>query len=686
MASVAEQQAQKAEVNLPNLVHWKLQQDRDNILWVLCDRANETTNSLSQAVLTELGDILTYAESQSLAGLVIHSAKKNGFIAGADIREFEGYESAADVTALITRGHELLARLENLPCHTVAAVHGFCLGGGLELALACNYIIARNTDDTRIGLPEVKLGIFPGLGGSVRLTEQLGGMKALPLMLSGRLLRAKAARGMGIVDELVEDTGDIRWAARRAIKQTRQPRKLALTDELTNTGPARKALAKVMRRQTAAKANPKHYPSPFALIDLWEEHGGDRDAMFRGEAEAVGKLMVGDTAKNLRRIFHLTERMKGLGKVEGLDFDVKRVHVIGAGVMGGDIAAWCVTQGMEVTLQDRELKFIEPALKRAAKLFKRRMKTRPAIAAAQSRLIADVEGKGVERADVIIEAIFEDRDAKRELFKGIEPRMKSHAILATNTSAIPLEELSSVLSNPSRLIGLHFFNPVAKMQLVEVVHAANTEQKFIDMGSAFCTQINRFPLPTKSSPGFLVNRVLAPYLMEAMTMYVEGTGKETLDAAAEQFGMPMGPVELADVVGLDVCIKVAETLASDGYTKERELLQDMIAKKELGKKTGKGFYEWEKGKPKKQSVPGENAYHEVIAKRLLRPFLDECKKCSAENIVADDDLLDAGIIFGTGFAPFYGGPMNYLKHYADGAKPAQAANSDAGKKAEEASA
>lgn len=665
MGQVAQQQAVEAHAELPNLVHWKLEHDRDNILWVVCDRANESTNTLSQAVLTEFGDVLTYAEQRPLAGMVILSAKKSGFIAGADIREFEGYESAEEVTALITRGHELLARLENLPCHTVAGVHGFCLGGGLELALACNYIIAENTANTRIGLPEVKLGIFPGLGGSVRLTEQLGGMKAMQLMLTGRLLRPGAARGMGVIDELVEDTGDMRWAARRAVLKVRHPRALSLKDELTNSGPARKALARVMRKQTAAKANPKHYPAPFALIDLWEEHGGDREAMFRGEAKAVGELMVSDTAKNLRRIFYMTERMKGLGKAAGQEFDVKRVHVIGAGVMGGDIAAWCVTQGMEVTLQDRELKYIKPALERANKLFKRRLKTRPAVSAAKARLIADVEGKGVERADVIIEAIYEDRDAKRALFKEIEPKMKNQAVLATNTSAIPLEDLSSVLSKPSRLIGLHFFNPVAKMQLVEVVHGENTDQKYVDMGSAFCTQINRFPLPTKSSPGFLVNRVLAPYLMEAMTMYIEGTGKETLDAAAEQFGMPMGPVELADIVGLDVCIKVAETLSGEGYEKERALLEGMIEKKHLGKKTGQGFYKWEKGKPEKNSAPGENPYHEVVARRLLKPFLDECRKCSAEGIVADDELLDAGIIFGTGFAPFYGGPMNYLANYAN---------------------
>ncbi len=647
-----------------DLVHWRVTKDRDDILWVVCDRANESTNSLSQAVLSEFNDILDYASAQKLNGMVISSAKKNGFIAGADIREFESFDDASEVTALITRGHEMLFRLENMSCHTVAAVHGFCLGGGLELAMACDYIIAANADNTRIGLPEVQLGIFPGLGGSVRLTERVGGMKGMQVMLTGRPLRAKAARAMGVVDELVEETGSLRWAARRAVMKKRKPRKLSMVDRLSNKAPARKLLAKTMRKKTAEKANPKHYPAPFALIDLWEEHRDDRKAMFRAEAEAVGKLMVSDTAKSLRRIFYMTERLKGMGKVDGLDFDVKRVHVVGAGVMGGDIAAWCVTQGMDVTLQDREMKYIEPALKRAKKLFRRRLKTRAASGAAEARLVPDVDAKGVERADVVIEAIYEDRDAKQALYRELEPRMAPHAVLATNTSAIPLEELSTALENPARLIGLHFFNPVAKMQLVEVVHAPNTDQSFIDKGTAFCTQINRFPIPTKSSPGFLVNRVLAPYLMEAMTMYLEGESKETLDAAAVDFGMPMGPIELADVVGLDVCSKVAETLAGDGVEKQREMLDGMLAKKHFGKKSGQGFYEWKNGKPVKATTDDDQNRYPALAERLLKPFLDECKKCSNESIVADDDLLDAGIIFGTGFAPFYGGPMNYLENYS----------------------
>jgi 3-hydroxyacyl-CoA dehydrogenase/enoyl-CoA hydratase/3-hydroxybutyryl-CoA epimerase len=395
------------------------------------------------------------------------------------------------------------------------------------------------------------------------------------------------------------------------------------------------------------------------MIDLWAEHRDNRRRMFEGEAKLVGELMVGETARNLRRIFFLTERMKGLGKAE--DFKVRRVHVVGAGVMGGDIAAWCVLQDMEVTLQDRDMKFIEPALVRARSLFKKRLKRKPAVAAAEARLIADVEGKGVSRADVIIEAIYEDADAKRALYASIEPSMAEHAVLATNTSALPLEDLARELATPSRLIGLHFFNPVAKMPLVEVVYGNATEQQWVTRGCAFCSQINRFPLPTKSSPGFLVNRVLAPYLMEAFTLMLEGVDRETIDAAAMRFGMPMGPIELADVVGLDVCMKVAETLVTGDVQAQRQLLQGKLDAGELGKKSARGFYQWEKGKANRKSVDVDSPYGDQLAARLMKPFLAECQAASADAIVADDDLLDAGIIFGTGFAPFRGGPMHYLE-------------------------
>ena len=638
--------------------HWQATQDASDILWLTIDRAGESTNSLGEAVLGEMNSLMEYAENTDLAGVVIQSGKPDSFIVGADIREFSHFESAEAASDKIREGHAVFARLENLKCPTVAAIHGFCLGGGLEMALACDYIIALNTPETRVGLPEVKLGIFPGLGGTVRLTEKVGGLKGMELMLTGRMLRAPAARGMGIIDELVNEFGSLHWAARRAILKKRKSRGPGKMAALTNRQPARKAIAAMLRKKTAEKANPNHYPAPFALIDLWEEHRDNRVAMFEGEAVAVGELMVGPTAKNLRRIFFLTERMKELGKAE--DFKVRRVHVVGAGVMGGDIAAWCVTQGMEVTLQDREMKYIEPALARAKKLFKRRLKKKPAISAAMARLIPDVEADGVARADVIIEAIYENADAKRELYAAIEPLMAPHAVLATNTSALPLEELSRDLKNPERLIGLHFFNPVAKMPLVEIVHGEKTEDSWTIKGAAFCSQINRFPLRTKSSPGFLVNRVLAPYLMEAISMNMEGIDKETIDAAAIRFGMPMGPIELADVVGLDVCMNVAKTLAKGDVEAHRNLLQGMIDDNKLGKKTGEGFYTWSKGRADRKPAAVDNAYGDQLAKRLMKPFLDECKAVSADGIVEDDDLLDAGIIFGTGFAPFTGGPMNYL--------------------------
>lgn len=649
--------------DLSQFDHWHLERDAENIVWLALDRQGETTNSLSEAVIRELGDIVSLLENDTPLGLVISSAKEGSFILGADIREFDNFDRAADVTDKIKQGHDVFARLENLPCHKVASVHGFCLGGGLELALCCDYIIALNVPETRFGLPEVKLGIFPGLGGTTRLTERVGGLNGMQVMLTGRMLRAGAARGMGVIDELVDEFSSLKWSARRAILKKRRRRSLSMIANLTNRMPFRPVLAAVLKKKTAEKANPEHYPAPFKMISLWSKHRDNRRRMFDGEAKEVGELMVSDTAKNLRRIFFLTERMKGLGKAT--DFKVRRVHVVGAGVMGGDIAAWCVLQGMEVTLQDREMQYIEPALKRAKALFKKRLKKKPAVLAAQGRLIADVAGDGVPMADVIIEAIYEDADAKRALYAAIEPRMSDHAVLATNTSALPLEELAKDLQQPSRLIGLHFFNPVAKMPLVEVVHGKDTDETMITRGCSFASQINRFPLPTKSAPGFLVNRVLAPYLMEAFTLMLEGIEKDTIDAAAIRFGMPMGPIELADVVGLDVCMKVAETLATGDVEAQRQMLQQKLDDKTLGKKTGRGFYIWTKGRPDRRSIDMNSPYGDQMAERLMKPFLAECEAASAEGIVEDDDLLDAGIIFGTGFAPFRGGPMKYLRDRGD---------------------
>jgi len=416
-----------------------------------------------------------------------------------------------------------------------------------------------------------------------------------------------------------------------------------------------------MRKKTRSKARPEHYPAPYRLIDAFEEHGNSQKAMIRAEAENIPELLVGDASTNLRRVFRLMETLKAQGKRS--DFKARRVHVIGAGVMGGDIAAWCALRGLEVTLQDRELKYVEPALKRAEKLFRKKLKKSTDVAAARSRLRADVEGTGVKRADVVIEAIFENREAKRELFSKLKDDLPEHAIVATNTSAIPLGELADVFDDPSRLIGLHFFNPVAKMLLVEVVYDdQSTDSARVDDGSSFATQIGKYALPVTSTPGFLVNRVLVPYMYTAMTMHRDGTPKEALDKAAVQFGMPMGPVELVDTVGLDVGLDVIDTLLGKAAGEDRKVLESMIESGKKGKKTGEGFYKWENGKPQRDEDAHKGHDLEELAEKLLQPYFDECMACLRDGVVADEDLLDAGMIFGTGFAPFRGGPIHYINN------------------------
>lgn len=640
--------------------HWKLSTDIDNILWLSIDREGENANSLSMEVLSELGSIIDDLETNAPAGLVLQSGKPGSFIVGADVREFDDYDDADMASDGINQVHRLFNRIEALPFTKVVIIDGFCLGGGLELALTFDYRIASNVEHTRLGFPEIKLGIYPGFGGSARSVQQAGASNAMQMMLSTRNLRPGAARAMGLVDELVGPHGSLRWAARRAIKQGRKSRPPGQLKRLQNFGPVRTLMARMMRKQVAARANPDHYPAPFELIDAWEKYGDDPQRMMAEESERVGKLITGNTSKSLRHVFFLMERLKSLGKKTDASF--RRVHVIGAGVMGGDIAAWCVLRGMDVTLQDRELKYIEPALKRAKSLFQKKLRNRNKVNGALSRLVPDVDGKGVEKADVIIEAIFEDVDVKRELFAGIEPRMKDGAVLATNTSAIPLAEIASVLKKPERLIGIHFFNPVAKMPLVEVVYDEISDPEQVARGAAFCGAINRFPLPVKSSPGFLVNRVLAGYMAKAMSMHLErGIPIEILDKAATKFGMPMGPVELADTVGLDVCMKVVTLLGGESSKREAELLQEKVHAGELGKKSGKGFYTWEKGKPKRENKETGQYALEEITESLMQPYFDACESALADGIVEDADVLDAGMIFGTGFAPFRGGPLYYLK-------------------------
>ncbi|MFW6339465.1 MAG: 3-hydroxyacyl-CoA dehydrogenase NAD-binding domain-containing protein [Wenzhouxiangella sp.] len=641
-----------------SLNHWRIEYDLDGIAWLTLDRHDEKVNSLGTEVLAELDGLAAELEAAPPTGLVLTSGKPGSFIVGADVREFDATTDVDVLARNVRKVHDLFDRIARLDFPTVVAFEGYCLGGGLELALCFDWRIALDADHTRIGFPEVNLGIYPGFGGSARSIAAMGGLKAMQIMLTGRMLRARPARALGLVDQVVDRHGSLRWAARAAVLKRKRHKRPGLVDRLTTLTPVRKVLAGQMRKQTAAKARREHYPAPYELIDAFEAVGNDAAEMIRLEAEKVPRLLAGETSRNLRRVFRLMERLKAQGRRS--DFKARRIHVIGAGVMGGDIAAWCALRGLDVTLQDREMKHIEPAIKRAERLFRRKLKTPTALAAARQRLVADVDGKGIARADVIIEAIFENREAKRELFTALRGRVAEHAIIATNTSAIPLAELADVLEDPGRLIGLHFFNPVAKMPLVEVVHDRQSAAERVADGCSFATQIGKYALPVTSTPGFLVNRVLAPYMRNAMKMHREGIPREALDRAAERFGMPMGPVELADTVGLDVGLGVIDTLMGEEAAEDRKVLEEMVNDGKLGKKSGEGFYVWKKDKPQRDPKAHEGYDLDHLADQLMRPYFEECRACLDDQVVEDADLLDAGMIFGTGFAPFRGGPMHDL--------------------------
>ncbi|MEE9493797.1 MAG: 3-hydroxyacyl-CoA dehydrogenase NAD-binding domain-containing protein [Gammaproteobacteria bacterium] len=632
--------------------------DADNIAWLHLDKQASGTNVLSASVLGEFYQQLLELEKQRPRGLIILSDKKNGFIAGADVNEFTQLKNQDEALDAIRRGQEVFDRLAALSFPTVALIHGFCLGGGLELALACNYRIALDDAKTRLGLPEVRLGIHPGFGGSARSIPLLGAVNAMDLMLSGRSISAFVAKRMGLVDYCVPRR-QFENTARQVILTLPAQHSPTRAQKLSNHAATRPILAKVFEKQVAKKASKAHYPAPYALIDLWKKHGGDSRAMLHAEAESVARLLSGNTAQNLIRIFQLQEKMKALGKVA--DFRPQHVHVVGAGLMGGDIAAWCALQGMTVTLQDQSPERIAPAIKRAHKLYTRRLKRPRPVQEVLDRLMPDHAGLGVERADVVIEAIFEDGDAKRELYQTLEPRMRKQAILATNTSSIPLDELNTVLADPGRLVGLHFFNPVAKMQLVEIIHTADTHQAVIDNAMAFTQRIGKLPLPVKSSPGFLVNRVLMPYLLEAVQLVGEGVPVVEIDKAALSFGMPMGPVELADTVGLDICLHVGRILGDHLGLQIPTKLKQMVNSGHLGKKIGQGFYHYKKGKIIRPKTPRGYQAEADLTDRMIMRLLNEVVACHRQGIADDAELIDGGLVFGTGFAPFLGGPIHYIE-------------------------
>jgi 3-hydroxyacyl-CoA dehydrogenase/enoyl-CoA hydratase/3-hydroxybutyryl-CoA epimerase len=670
---------------LPDLKHWRFEIDFENIAWAILDQQGRSANTFGTETTTELEKVVIAAEEAARskkARALIFLSGKNSFIAGADISEFDNLTREKDVEDAIRQVTSMFDRIESMPIPVVVGIHGFCLGGGLEFALACHYRIATRDDSTRIGLPEVKLGIIPGFNGTVRWLEHSSPLEALPAMLQGKMLRPSAAKAMGLVDQLVPGPLELRWACRKAALAGRKSKGAPWWKRAMSQPPLRGIIASRIRAETAKKVRPEHYPAPFKLIELFERFGGDRRRMAIAELRFFAPLMVSETSRNLRRVFRLMEMLKN--EAPKNVFKPRRVHVIGAGTMGADIAAWCVISGMEVSVQDVSPEQVDKALDQAKKLFQKRLHGKTEVSTALARLHKDVRGDLIGRADVVIEAIVEKLDIKQKVLAATEAKMKPDAVLATNTSSLPIEQIAQGLADPGRLIGIHFFNPVPQMPLVEVVRGPNSREDVVMKGCAFVTAIAKFPLITKSSPGFLVNRVLGPYMFAAMQRLEEGQPKEKIDAAAEAFGMPMGPIELADTVGLDICAHVAAVLGSPAP--QESTLARLVAAGKLGKKTGEGFYKWENGKPQKGSAakpdaskPGSEqgetrfdaAELDRLGKELVRPLIDECEKCLAEGVVADADHVDAGVIFGTGFAPFRGGPLHY-RRTTEGVRPAAA--------------
>jgi 3-hydroxyacyl-CoA dehydrogenase/enoyl-CoA hydratase/3-hydroxybutyryl-CoA epimerase len=640
--------------------HFRLTRGKDDVAWLVLDKQGSSANILSMDVLRELSEVIAELEATPARALVLRSGKTSGFVAGADITEFGVMTDEDEIAAMLGEGNKILDRLDALPFTTIAVVHGFCLGGGLELILACDRRIA--IDGARFGFPEVLLGLHPGLGGSWRSIQLVNPLEAMSMMLTGKTVNTRAAKGMGLVDAVTEERHVLNAVKSVVDGSFRMPAKAfpqKIIGSLAATSIGRKFAAKKMRAEAAKKAPKQHYPAPYALIDLWEDLGGEPKVMKEAEVASFAKLLTTDTARALVRVFFLRENLK---KLAGKADDMKHIHVIGAGAMGGDIAAWCAWQGVSVSLADMQAKPLAKAIGKAAALFGKIGKKSRLTRDGLDRLIPDLHGDGVARADLVIEAVPENLEIKKKVYAIAEQRMKKDAILATNTSSIPLEVLREGLARPERLVGIHFFNPVSRMQLVEVVSHDKASKEALAAARAFVGQIDRLPAPVKSAPGFVVNRALLPYMLEAMVLLDEGNKAETIDKAAEEFGMPMGPIELADQVGLDICLHVAEVLKEGlqwPMPDPPQWLRDKVAAGDLGAKTGRGIYVWQKGEAQKEKSFAEPP--DGMADRLILPMLNVCATLLREGVAESEDVIDGAMIFGTGFAPFRGGPLYYAR-------------------------
>jgi len=633
--------------------HFEIETDADGVVWLGIDVADKSVNVMAAEVMVEFAAITSALTANPPKGLVAYSKKERGFIFGADINEFADFANEGAVAAHIDGVLRSFQAIEDLPCTTVILVDGICVGGGLELALAFDYIIGIDHPSCQFGFPEINLGLLPGYGGSGRAYSRMGLKVALEMVLYGKPLKAGDALASGVVDHLVSDREGLRDAARLALSGQIERRSAAECADPT-------ALIAAERAKISARTRPENTPAPFAVLDHYSHKELNKTSIIKRETKVFSELMMTPASAGLRRVFQLNDQVKKLGRG---DPQTKHIHVVGAGVMGGDIAAVAAMSGFSVTLQDLSSEAIESALARAKTFYERRLKDPAKVATVVANLVADPQGVGLKEADLLIEAVAEVPDIKKQVFAAAEAVMKPGSIMATNTSAIPLEEIATALNDPSRLIGMHFFNPVPVLPLVEIIYTPASDPAFVQRAMFVAGAMKKQPIRCKSSPGFLVNRALLPYVFKAIDSVIEGANPDLIDEALVRFGMPMGPIELADQVGLDVCHDAGVVLGISDASRSR--LKAMMTAGTIGRKSGSGFYEWDDKKAVRPRATYDGDEMDVVARDLLAPLIAECRSAVAEGVVDSADMADAACLFGIGFPAYTGGPLFWSDHDSD---------------------
>ena len=634
------------------------------------DREGSSANIFDRPALVELNEKLDALSAHpELSGLIIRSAKPSIFIAGADLKVLSSLQGD-DLRDLIELGQSTFQKLARLPYVTVAAIHGACVGGGCELALACDWRVASDASSTKIGLPETNLGILPAWGGTTRLPRLIGLTNALPIILGGKVLAAGAAKAKGLVDAVVPREN---LEAHALTFLDRGKRRLKPFYHLHN--PISVAVIGAKARSALQAKSRGLYPGPEAALDVaLASCSGPVEEGFRRERDAILKLAPRPETRQLLRLFFLQERAKKHRVVAAEPRKIDRCAVIGSGVMGAGIAYWLSTRGHDVILRDLDDAALARGMKSIAKNYdesrSRRILTPTAAARGMDRIHPSAVNVPLDRCDLVIEAAVERLDIKQKVFADLSTRVRPDTILATNTSALPIHELAGVISHPERLIGLHFFNPVHRMPLVEVVRTATTSDETLATAVAFVRSLGKSPVVVRDSPGFLVNRILMPYLVEAARFFERGGDPKILDDAMLDFGMPMGPLRLLDEVGLDVSAHVARTLA-EAYPDRMgfpDLLRKLIDHGQLGRKSGAGFYAYDRNEttPNPAALALRNGHEAApadVATQLAHAMSKEARLCLNEGIAETADDIDLAMVLGTGYAPFRGGPLqDELKH------------------------